>query len=84
MGPHAGHPPFRIPGIGFQDIRAPGSDATVLETADRTRRSVCDVFRQRARVEEESLLKAAGARGDPTRGMGLVPPPTKQNGTNRE
>ena len=36
------------------------------------------------RAEHESLLKAAGERGDPARGLGLVPLPEKQTGADKE
>ena len=36
------------------------------------------------RAEHESLLNAAGERGDPARGLGLVPLPEKQTGADKE
>jgi len=39
---------------------------------------MAEKLRSQKRAEQESLTRAVGARGDPARGLGLVPPPTQE------
>ena len=48
-----------------------------VPTAGTLRYTLAEKLQTQKRVEEETLTRAVGARGDPAPGLRLVPPPPK-------
>ncbi len=61
--------PHYLLGRTYEKLKRPEDSRRELELAEK--------LQTQKRTEEETLTRAVGARGDPARGLGLVPPPQK-------
>ena len=61
--------PHYLLGRTYEKLKRPEDSRREMELAQK--------LQTQKRAEEETLTRAVGARGDPARGMGLVPPPTQ-------
>jgi len=62
--------PHYLLGRIYENLKRPDDSRRELELAQK--------LQTQKRAEQETLTRAVGARGDPTRGLGLVPPPTQE------
>jgi len=62
--------PHYLVGRIYEKLKRPDDSRRELELAQK--------LQTQKRAEEESLTRAVGARGDPARGLGLVPPPAQK------
>jgi len=64
------HPePHYLLGRTYEKLKRPEDSRRELELGQK--------LQTQKRAEEETLTRAVGARGDPARGLGLVPPPSQ-------
>jgi hypothetical protein len=61
--------PHCLLGRTYEKLKRPEDSRRELELAQK--------LQTQKRAEEETLTRAVGTRGDPPRGLGLVPPPQK-------